>query len=66
MTRVVPSLVEQYTVTLEQYLTGPEEAALSRAYEIGREALARGLGVLDIASIYHDAISAVTGVGAPW
>jgi signal transduction histidine kinase len=51
-----PALAEQYAAALEGYLQGSGEAALSRAYDLGREALDRGLGVLDIATIYRDAV----------
>jgi signal transduction histidine kinase len=52
-----PKLAEQYTAALRDYLTGSGEAALSRAYDLGREALSTGLGVLDIATIYRDAVN---------
>jgi light-regulated signal transduction histidine kinase (bacteriophytochrome) len=58
MTSRVPSLAEQYADALEQYLGGSGEAALSQAYELGREAMSSGLGVLDIAAIYRDAVNA--------
>ena len=61
MTNDLPSLAEQYSVAFEQYLGGSGEAALSRAYELGREALRSGMGVLDIATIYRDAVSAARG-----
>ena len=38
------------------YLCGTGEAALERAYELGRRALAEGLGVLEMASIHHQAL----------
>ncbi len=46
----------QYTSTLQDYLEGGGEAALEHAYELGRKAIAEGLGVLDIASVHHDAV----------
>jgi len=48
-----------YTVALGQYLSEPEELALTRAYELGREALADGLGVLEIATVHSQALAAV-------
>lgn len=50
---------EDYRHTLERFLDGAGEDALSRAYEIGRKALADGLGILDVASIHHDAVTYV-------
>jgi signal transduction histidine kinase len=46
--------------TLEEYLAGGDgaEAALLSAYELGRRALAEGLGVLDVAGLLHDALVA--------
>lgn len=41
---------------LWQYLTDEREAGLALAYELGRVAIARGLGVLDMASIHSQMI----------
>jgi light-regulated signal transduction histidine kinase (bacteriophytochrome) len=49
-------LTVEYTIALQAYLQGSGEDALSRAYDLGREALASGLGVLDIATIHRDAV----------
>jgi signal transduction histidine kinase len=43
-------LREEYTSALQAYLVKRDEAALSKAYELGREALASGMGVLDMAA----------------
>jgi signal transduction histidine kinase len=47
--------------TLREYLAGGDEAeaALLSAYELGRRALAEGLGVLDVAGLLHEALVAV-------
>jgi light-regulated signal transduction histidine kinase (bacteriophytochrome) len=58
MTSVAPSLAEQYAAALQEYLRESGETALSQAYELGREALGSGIGVLDIATIYRDAVNA--------
>jgi PAS domain S-box-containing protein len=50
------SLSEAYEAVLLDYLRGTGEAALERAYELGRRALAEGLGVLEMASIHHQAL----------
>src|SRR5258708_14031182 len=51
------SLSKRYAAALLGYLTCHEERILNRAYEMGREAIARGLGVLDIARIHHEALA---------
>ena len=49
-------LVEEYQEALEDFLRGEGEAALERAYESGRKALAEGLGVLDLAALHQEAL----------
>jgi signal transduction histidine kinase len=46
-------LVKCYTSALQDYLDGAGEAVLQQAYELGRKALADGLGVLDMAAVEH-------------
>ena len=46
----------QYSSALQDYVRSPNEAALHRAYELGRKALDDGLGVLEIAVLYHKAL----------
>ncbi|KCZ72009.1 PAS domain S-box [Candidatus Methanoperedens nitroreducens] len=55
----------QYTSTLQDYLEGGGEAALEHAYELGRKAIAEGLGVLDIASVHHDAMTGLLQYASP-
>jgi light-regulated signal transduction histidine kinase (bacteriophytochrome) len=47
-----------YREALAGYLRSQDEAALSRAYEIGRLALGEGRGLLDLAQIHQDAMLA--------
>lgn len=47
------NLSHQYEDALQAYLSGSGEQALQRAYELGREAINAGLGVLDIAAVYQ-------------
>src|ERR1044071_637711 len=54
-----PLLAEQYLAALEDYFRESGEAALSRSYDLGREALSIGMGVLDMAIIHRDAVGAV-------
>ena len=49
-------LAEQYTRALQDYLAGRGEVALQQAYELGRETLARGLGVLEMATVQQHAL----------
>ncbi|MBI4390887.1 MAG: ATP-binding protein [candidate division NC10 bacterium] len=50
------ALVEEYTSALQNYLGGAGEAALQQAYELGRKALADGLGILDMSAVQHRAL----------
>jgi len=59
-------LADRYTSALRDYLARAEEAALHQAYEIGRKANTLGVGVLDIASLHHNAlVDAVLHVQTP-
>lgn len=48
---------EEYRAALERFMGGAGEAALSNAYEIGRRALAGGLGILDLVSMHEKAVA---------
>jgi two-component system, NarL family, sensor histidine kinase UhpB len=50
---VLQELASEYAAALRGYLDGRGEVALQQAYELGRKALAKGLGVLDVATIQH-------------
>jgi PAS domain S-box-containing protein len=59
-------LRDQYTRTLQDYLAEAGETNLHHAYELGRQALAEGLGILEMASLHHHALATVAGsVRAP-
>lgn len=49
-------LRERCASTMAVYLDGGGETALHAGYEVGREALERGLGVLDLYAITHQAL----------
>jgi two-component system, NtrC family, sensor kinase len=51
----VKELERDYLAAIAAHLDDQSEASLSRAYELGREALARGLGIMDILSL-QDAV----------
>ena len=48
-------LHELYAAALRESVRGGGEGGLSRAYQLGREALAAGLGILDVATIHNSA-----------
>jgi two-component system sensor histidine kinase DegS len=52
-------LAQRYAGALREYLADPREAMLERAYELGRGAIARGLGVLDMAAVHQEAMGKV-------
>jgi PAS domain S-box-containing protein len=49
-------LAEEYARALENYLAGRGEASLQEAYDLGRKTLAKGLGVLEVATIQQRAL----------
>ena len=61
MTRAVDDLEDRYRGALRDYLARPDEALLERAYGLGRQALADGRGVLDMAMTHAQALASVTG-----
>ena len=52
-------LDDLYRGALRDYLAHPDEALLERAYGLGRQALADGRGVLDMATTHSQALAAV-------
>src|SRR2546422_3755089 len=59
MNDAAPQLLEQYTAALEDYLAGGGEAALLRAYELGRSAIVNKLNVLEMVALHQEALVAV-------
>lgn len=66
------ALADEYTQALRDYLEGGGEAALQQAYELGRRVMSEGLGVLELAGMYHEALTSIvrrsplgSGEGAP-
>lgn len=51
------SLARQYTGLLGKYLALQQETLLEQAYQLGREAMRRGLGVLDMVHIHQRAVA---------
>ena len=50
------SLGREYAEALREYASGAGEAALMRAYELGRRAAATGVGILELALVHHEAL----------
>ncbi len=49
----------EYKDALQRYLRRGGEAALQRAYELGRRCLAEGVGVLRMVALHHDAMEEI-------
>jgi PAS domain S-box-containing protein len=56
-----PRLANEYAAGLRAYIAGAGEAALARAYELGRRAAGDGISLLDLAMIHHDALASALG-----
>src|SRR6266702_5108663 len=50
------ALAREYATALREYVSSASEAALARAYELGRGAASSGLGILDLAVLHHEAL----------
>src|SRR5260370_28382984 len=53
------SLLRAYQAAMHEYINKPREAGLELAYELGRRALDQGAAMVDVAGIYHQALTAV-------
>ncbi len=49
-------LAERYWEILQEYLEDNSESSLNRAYELSRQALVEGYGVLEMGAIHHEAL----------
>jgi signal transduction histidine kinase/CheY-like chemotaxis protein len=59
------TIPRRYARALNSFLLNGHEAALLEAYEIGREALAEGFGLLDITMLHHEALAALPHENEP-
>jgi signal transduction histidine kinase len=50
-----------YLTTLQEHLARAGEAPLLQAFDLGRRALTRGLGVVDIAVVHHESLANILG-----
>jgi len=53
------SLLRAYQAAMHEYINKPREVGLELAYELGQRALDQGAAMVDVASIYHQALTAV-------
>ncbi len=56
MNDIARRLSERYATLLAAHLEHPDETMLEEAHELGRSAIAAGLGVLDMVMIHHKAL----------
>lgn len=63
MRKTGQTLTALYTQALQDYLGGAGESALRQAYELGREAVIRELGVLDLVAMHDEAAQAALRAG---
>ncbi len=65
MSEPIPQEVfaEEYASVLRDYVSGAGEAALTRAYELGRKAVSSGLGILDLGLVHHQALQQLAAKG---
>jgi signal transduction histidine kinase len=56
MTKLWSSLSKKYQKILHAYLVREGEEQLQRAYDLGRHALSRGCGVLDMVRLHHETL----------
>src|SRR5881396_3831994 len=60
MNDIREELFERYTHGLKEFVAGGGEPALMAAYDLGRRALAAGLGVLEMAALHYRALVSVS------
>ena len=59
VSHVLRELQKKYGQSLRDYLSQPGEKELQQAYELGRNVLSNGSGVLGIASLHHEALKQI-------
>src|SRR5258707_1025205 len=57
MAGTLNEIADRYLSSFQNYLRGGGETALRQAYELGRQAMMEGLGVLEITVLYHQALA---------
>ena len=56
-----PEFADAYLTTLQEHLVRAGEGPLLQAFDLGRTAFTRGLGVVDIAVVHHESLAAILG-----
>ncbi|MBI4263461.1 MAG: sigma 54-interacting transcriptional regulator [Acidobacteria bacterium] len=56
-------LAGEYASALREYVSGGGEAALARAYEVGRTAATTGMGIVELAMVHQEALDQVSSSG---
>jgi signal transduction histidine kinase len=54
-----PELAQEYMTALRHHLATAGEESLHEAYDVGRKALTRGLGVIHLAVLHHESLAAI-------
>ena len=54
-----PEFASTYLTTLQNHLASAGEAPLLQAFDLGRTAFTRGLGVVDLAVVHHESLAAI-------
>ena len=65
MTVTADDLAEQYRSALQQYLRDAGESALERAYDLGRQALDSGFGIVEMAALQQRTLAEVLAARHP-
>jgi two-component system, NarL family, sensor histidine kinase UhpB len=60
-----PKLQERYWEILQEFLEHSDEAPLNRGYELARQAMVDGCGVLELADVHHRALRRLCAVTRP-
>ena len=55
------ALEQDYRIAFLRYLPRHEEAALTAGYVLGRQAIVRGVSLLDLAFVHHRVLAEVVG-----
>lgn len=55
----------RYRIALSAHVTARDETGRSQAYELGRQAVAAGMSLLDLAVVHEEALEAVAAAGDP-
>jgi DNA-binding protein Fis len=57
MEKLNDKIKEQFRKSLQNYLSGQDDESLAEVYELGRDAIDNGIGVLELLELCQTAIS---------